>query len=132
MTIKIMYIRSIKSERPVGCIATVQNETTNGKRLTIGWSYCSWNNIDIFSRKSARNIACGRASKNDTIYVSMLENDTAHTLRERVLKEAANPKNKLPSGFRRVCKQMLEDESRETAEPFNSLPKTGFSKITYH
>jgi hypothetical protein len=132
MTIKIMYIRSIKSERPIGCIATVQNETANGKQLTIGWSYCSWNNTDVFSRKSARNIACGRASKNNTISVSMLENDTAHTLRERVLKEAANPKNKLPSGFRRVCKQMLEDDSREPAETINSIPQTGFSKIKYH
>ena len=132
MTIKIMYIRSVKSERPVGCIATVQNETTNGKQLTIGWSYCSRNNIDVFSRRSARNIACGRASKNNTISVSVLENDTAHTLRERVLKEAANPKNKLPSGFRRVCKQMLEDESREPAETINSIPQTGLSKIKYH
>ena len=127
-----MYIRSIKSERPVGCIATVQNETANGKQLTIGWSYCSRNNIDVFSRKSARKIACGRASKIDNISVSMLENDTAHTLRERVLKAAANPKNKLPSGFRRVCRQMLEEEKREAAEEFNNLPPSGFSKITYH
>lgn len=132
MTIKIMYIRSVKSERPVGCIATVQNETTNGRQLTIGWSYCSRNNIDVFSRRSARKIACGRASKNDTISVSMLENDTAHTLRERVLKAAANPKNKLPSGFRRVCRQMLEEEKREAVEEVNSLAPSGFSKITYH
>lgn len=126
-----MYIRSVKSERPVGCIATVQNETTNGKQLTIGWSYCSRNNIDVFSRRSARKIACGRASKN-AIYVSMLENDTAHTLRERVLKAAANPNNKLPSGFRRVCRQMLEEEKRKAVEEVNNLPSSGFSKITYH